>query len=148
MRKLKLTKFLILSFAFLTIILFNGMLKAQDCTEALTQARNSFNDGNIETIPAMLEPCIKSGFTKEEKVQAYKLLIQAFLFEDNIVKAEETLLKLKKANPVYEIDYENDVAEFISLFKEYQTTAFLAFGGFAGLNFPLFQITEPFRTSS
>ena len=148
MRKLRLTKFLILSSAFLSILFFNGSLKAQDCTETLTQARNSFNDGNIEVIPAMLEPCIKSGFSKEEKVQAYKLLIQAYLFEDNIVEAEKTLLKLKKANPVYEIDYENDVAEFISLFKEYQTTAFLAFGPVFGLNSPIFQIIEPFSTSS
>ena len=70
MKKLRLSKFFILCFAFTSIALFNANLRAQDCTETLTQARNAFNEGNIEAIESMLEPCIRSGFTKEEKVQA------------------------------------------------------------------------------
>ena len=115
MRRFRLTHYLVFSFVFSVFTLINVNLKAQDCTETLTQARNLFNEGVIESIPQMLEACIENGFNKEEKVQAYKLLIQAYLFEDNIVEAENTLLKLKKTNPVYEIDCEKEVFEFIRM---------------------------------
>ncbi|NOZ46561.1 MAG: PorT family protein [Chlorobi bacterium] len=126
----------------------NIHLQAQDCTVTLQTARNMYTEGDIEGIPELLKGCIKSGFTKEEKVQAYKLIIQVYLFEDKLQQAEETLLKLKKTNPVYEIDYANDGAEFISLFNEYETKAFLSVGIFGGTNFPSIQITEPFSTNN
>ncbi len=134
----------IFSALLISLNLNSKIMNAQDCTETLQQARNMYTDGEIATIPDLLEACIKNGFTKEEKVQAYKLIIQVYIFEDKIDEAEKTLLKLKKTNPVYQIDYENDGAEFIDLFKQYQTTAFLTVGLFVGLNLPIIQITERF----
>lgn len=138
-------KYYIIVFSLFFIINTNCKnLIAQDCTETLQQARNKYTDGEIATIPDLLDACIKNGFTKEEKVQAYKLIIQVYIFEDKIEEAEQILLKLKKADPVYQIDYENDGAEFIDLFNQYQTTAFLTIGLFGGFNFPIMQIIEPY----
>lgn len=139
--------FIIFLSLFFVININYKSLIAQDCTETLQEARNMYTEGDIATIPDLLDACIKNGFSKEEKVQAYKLIIQVYIFEDKIEESEQILLKLKKTNPVYQIDYENDGAEFIDLFKQYQTTAFLTIGGFGGFNFPIIQIIERVPTS-
>ncbi len=70
----------------LLILIFSIGIKAQeeDCSFTLTKAQKLFDAGTIEQIPQILQPCIDNGFTEEDKLQAYKLIILSYLFDNNI----------------------------------------------------------------
>lgn len=90
------------------------------CGDQLKVAQRRFDDGLLEDIPQLLANCMKSGFTNEEKTNAYKLLIQTYLFSENQVKADEVMLQFLKEFPSYAIA-NNDPKEFINLYKTYRT---------------------------
>ena len=62
-----------------------------DCSVKLDSAQNLFENGIIEEIPQVLNPCIEEGFTREQKISAYKLIILTYLFDDNQQGAESTM---------------------------------------------------------
>ena len=93
-----------------------------DCSVLLRRAQKYYDDGVIEEVPALLTSCLEDGFTKEEKVDAYKLLILCSIYEDNIDQADDQMLAFLKANPEYEINQSVDAAEFIHFFKSYKTS--------------------------
>ena len=66
----------------------------EDCALSLIKAQKLFDEGVIEEVPGTLAPCLNSGFSKEEKVSAYKLLVLTFLFEDRLNDAQNAMLKL------------------------------------------------------
>jgi len=80
------------------IIGINSNIVAQNCTETLQQAQNMFTNGEMTAIPDLLDTCIIEGFTVEEKIQAYKLMVQVYIFENQIEKAEETINHIKNLN--------------------------------------------------
>jgi len=80
------------------IIGINSGVVAQNCTETLQQANNMFANGETTSIPELLDECISSGFTEEEKKQAYKLLVQVYMIENNIENAEKAINHLKDLN--------------------------------------------------
>ena len=52
-----------------------SMAQQEDCAFKLREAQQLYNEGRIETVPGMLQPCIQRGFTQEERLQAFKLII-------------------------------------------------------------------------
>jgi hypothetical protein len=118
----------------LFIITFSSVLKAQeDCSFTLSKAQKLFDAGTIEQIPQMLQPCIDNGFSDDDKLQAYKLIILSYLFDNNIKEAEKAMLNFLNKNPEYEI-LPTDQAEFIQLFNTYNTVPLVAIGGIFGIN--------------
>jgi len=97
----------------------------------------------IDEIPKMLAPCMQEGFSRPQKIEAYKLLILAYLFDDDQFDAEKTMLEFLKKYPEYEI-MPNDPVEFIHLFETYRTTSEFSVGVTAGLNFTNPRIIEPY----
>ena len=97
----------------------------------------------IDEIPKMLAPCMQEGFTRPQKIEAYKLLILAYLFDDDQFDAEKTMTEFLKKYPEYEI-MPNDPVEFIHLFETYRTTSEFSFGVTAGLNLTNPRIIEPY----
>jgi len=105
----------------------------QDCVFKLQEAEKLYSDGLIENIPGLLNPCIRKGLAKEDKLQAYKIVILSYLFDDDQENAEKTMLEFLKFNPEYEIS-PTDPEEFIYLFNSYSNNAIYSFGISGGLN--------------
>ncbi len=109
----------ILLFVFL-IPCFSVLQAQNTCTEQLTRAQRNFDDGLLDGIPQMLTNCMQDGFTKEEKTNAYKLLIQTYLFNEEPQKADEVMMQFLNEFPAYSIAV-NDPKEFINLYNTYRT---------------------------
>ena len=118
--------------------------KAQDdCSKTLQEARNLYDMGMIDEIPKMLAPCMEEGFTRSQRIEAYKLLILAYLFDDDQFDAEKTMFEFLKKFPEYQI-MPNDPVEFIHLFESYRTTSEFSVGITAGFNLTNPRIIEPY----
>lgn len=124
---------------FFTCILFiiAGQLyvNAQDeaCAFTLREAEKLYQQGNIETIPTLLSDCIEEGFTDEERLDAYKLIIMSFLFDDKLYKADSAMLTFLKIYPEYDLS-PTDFKRFANLFNTYSHEPVFHFGVVAGLN--------------
>lgn len=129
---------------FSAVLLSLSGLKAQGtCTEQLTQAQLSFDDGLLDDIPGMLKDCMEQGFTKEEKTNAYKLLIQTYLFNQMPEKADEVMMEFLNEFPSYRIAV-NDPKEFINLHSTYRTDPIFKVEARGGLAFLTPFISEYF----
>ena len=113
------------------------------CAFTLREAQSLYDQGLIETIPDMLQGCIKDGFTKEERLNAYKLIILSYLFDDDQDMANEEMLAFLKRYPEYEIT-PTDPIEFTYLYNTYDTEHKLTYGVCFGGNMTHGFITEPF----
>lgn len=128
---------------FLAIFLQADLLCQDDCGAKIQEAQKFYDLGMIEEIPQMLSPCMEEGFTRTQKIEAYKLIILSYLFDDNQFEAEKAMVEFLKKYPEYEI-MPNDPIEFVYLFESYRTTSVFSFGVSAGFNLTDPRIIEPF----
>jgi hypothetical protein len=120
---------------FLIVIVSFPVLRAQNtCADQLKVAQRSFDDGLLDDIPQLLAGCMKDGFTREEKTNAYKLLIQTYLFSENTEKADEVMMKFLSDFPSYAIAT-NDPKEFINLYGTYRTKPIFKIEAKGGITF-------------
>ena len=117
------------------------------CTESLLSAQRLYNEGIIEEIPAIINPCIDNGFTRSERVEAYKLLILAYLFDDNQFEAENTITKFLREFPDYEL-MPNDPIEFVYFYKTFKVIPKFSFGFSAGANYSNPHVTQYYTTGN
>jgi hypothetical protein len=127
------------------LIMAPSALKAQtnDCANKIQEAQKLYDQGLIEEIPQMLAPCMETNFTRVQKIEAYKIIILSYLFDDNQFEAERTMVEFLKKFPEYEI-MPNDPVEFVYLFESYRTTSVFSFGMSAGFNLTNPRIMEPY----
>jgi len=102
-----------------------------------------YDAGLIEQIPDKLASCLKSGFSKEEKSQAYKLIILSYLFDDNMEMADEYMNLFLHDFPAYE-PVATDPYEFIQLKETYNTEPIFKIGPVIGGNFALVSVMEQY----
>jgi len=119
----------------------------EQCAFTLREAQNLYNQGLIENIPGMLQACIKDGFTKQERSEAYKLIILSYLYDDDQERANQEMLLFLKRYPEYEITA-TDPKEFTYLFNSYDTRHKFTYGAFVGGNMSYGTITEPFSVQN
>jgi hypothetical protein len=136
---LKITFLLAGSFA----LYFSNLYGQNDCTAKIQEAQKFYDLGMIEEIPQMLAPCLEEGFTRTQKIEAYKLIILSYLFDDDQFEAEKTMVEFLKKYPEYEI-MPNDPIEFVYLFESYRTTSVFSIGFTAGFNLTDPRIIEPY----
>lgn len=140
------TKSLKYFFLFLIFGLFNSILGlAQDCVFKLQEAEKLYSQGLIEQIPELLNPCINKGLSKEDRLQAYKLIVISYLFDDNQEEAENSMLGFLKLFPEYEVS-PTDPVEFVYLFESYSNIPVYSFGISGGLNFSNVFLKEQYGT--
>jgi hypothetical protein len=137
---------IIKSFSLFTGILFFtdiSLFSQADCSSKLQEARKYYDQGMIDEIPSMLAPCMETGFSRAQKIEAYKLIILSYLFNDDQFEAERTMVEFLKKFPEYEI-MPNDPVEFVYLFESYRTTSVFSFGLSVGFNLTNPRIIEPY----
>ncbi|MFC2124279.1 outer membrane beta-barrel protein [Bacteroidota bacterium] len=134
---------------FLIAVLFLGsVLNANgqtNCSQVLVDAQNLFEDGKINEIPMFIESCMVTGFTKDEKIEAYKLLSMVYTFLDEDENADQSVLNLLKLDKEYTINPELDPAEFIEVFNTFRTHPILRVGLKAGTNTNIFRVFETYE---
>jgi len=93
-------------------------LMAQDpagCTYLLEDAKEAYTAGMVELIPALLLPCLEAdGFSGSPRREAYKLVINAYLFDDLPQEAENLMNRFVDIYPNYRAGV-TDPAEFVLL---------------------------------
>src|SRR5436853_446608 len=113
-----------LSFGVLIIFSsYSGIFAQNLCSQNLKKAQKEYDEGRLTEVSGILESCLKDGFTRDQKLQAYRLLILTNLFSDQPDIAEQHLLHLLKEDPEYKINPGVDPAEFVTLFNQYNTSA-------------------------
>ena len=113
---------------------FIALSQSEDCIIQLQEAERLYDLGQVENIPQMLEDCIADGFNKEERLQAYKLIILTFLTDDNMRKADSAMFDFLQRYPEYELTVA-DPAEFNYLFGSYKTLPLYSLGVTLGTSF-------------
>ena len=98
------------------------MSQESDCLKTLKDAKDHYEQGLIDEIPNMLAGCMESGFTRAQKIEAYKLIILAYLFDDDQYEAEKTMDEFLRKFPEYEV-MPSDPVEFVYLLESYKTAS-------------------------
>ncbi|MGK7389459.1 MAG: outer membrane beta-barrel protein [Candidatus Cyclobacteriaceae bacterium M2_1C_046] len=118
------------------------------CTQNLRQARSLYEEGKLNEIPSTLSACLKSGFTPEEKVEAYRLIAITDLYLDNPAKADEAMLNLLHTNPEYVVNENIDPAEYINLYRSFRTKWLFRWGIKGGGNYSIPHVMESFSPTN
>ncbi len=118
--------------------------EAGSCAEKLQTAQNLFDRGQVEQVAGLLHDCLESGFTREESLTAYKLIIQTYLFEDELEKADSAMLDFLRRNPEYQLS-ETDHSSFVHLFNNFQVKPVVQISVHIGSNLPFttFVVNKP-----
>lgn len=136
-----------LRYTSILILLFvsvSSFAQESECAFKLQEAEDSYEIGDLDSIPSMLRGCVNNdGFDNEELARAYRLLIKTYLFEDYQEMAELTMLKFLKKFPEYEIK-PTDPVEFTYLYESYQTVPLYSIGIIIGGNYSFIRIIEPY----
>ncbi len=130
---------------FVITVLNISFSQQQDCVFKLQEAEKLYSQGLIEEIPQLLNPCIESGLSQEDRLQASKLVILSYLFNDEQVDAENTMLSFLRRYPEYEIS-PTDPKEFVYLFESFSNIALYSFGISGGLNLINISLREQYGT--
>ncbi|MGE0590326.1 MAG: porin family protein [Cyclobacteriaceae bacterium] len=102
--------------------LTSALAQDTDCLQTLARANDEFTAGRFFGIPSLLKNCLDNGFTNEQKVQAYQLLTQAYLILDDPIAAEDSYLKLLKADPEFVASPDKDPIDIVYLSKKFTAT--------------------------
>jgi hypothetical protein len=134
-------KTLLNSIAGLLFISCTLQVYAQDtgCDQSLAQAETEFSAGHFYAIPTILGECPEHGLSQEKTVRAYLLLCQAYLILDNPLAADDSYLRLLKADPEYVASDDKDPIDIVYLSKKFTATPIFTPHFRLGLNTSLFR---------
>ncbi|UXP32001.1 outer membrane beta-barrel protein [Reichenbachiella agarivorans] len=109
------------------------------CTQKLSEAEDLYDAGRLYEVTKKINEgnCLssgKDGFTKEEKIKAYRLLALVYLFMDNEPDAEDAVVNLLLVDPEHPENDPNDPAELKYLFAKYRSKPIFRIGTFIGGN--------------
>lgn len=139
MKNKSMIKRIILFWLFFSFIDFS--INAQDnqnlATLALNRAEDNFENGKLENIFNNLFPYFVSeksgGFSREERIQAYRLITLVHLYNDDYLLAEESFKELIKADPERLPD-NSDSKEFYILHEKFNIDPIFRIGIKVGAN--------------
>ncbi len=95
---------------------------AQDmvgCTQLLEDAREAYAAGMVELVPELLLPCIETGLSGVPRQEAYKLVVNAYLFDYLPEQADSLMTDFLDEYPEY-LSNPADPAEFTLLLQTHQ----------------------------
>lgn len=88
--------------------------------QIILQAGDEFNAGRFYGLPTLLKPVLENPkTTNEQKVRAYLLLTQAYLILDDPIAADDSYLKLLRADPEYVANTARDPIDVYYLSKKF-----------------------------
>lgn len=138
---------------FITLIVLISLIHTEvksqtSCAQNLTQARSVYDEGRIHELPALLNDCIKNGFTDEEKTEAYRLLILAHLYLDESQNADDAMLGLLNHNHEFQLNEQVDPEEFVTLYNTFRTWPIYLWGFKFGGTYSIANVQKLFGVNS
>jgi hypothetical protein len=124
-----------------TLAAINSLAQDQSCSFVLKEAQKQYALGLVEKIPDLISGCLDQGFSRQERQDAYKLLILCYLSDNEQEKADSAMLAFLRRYPEYSL-LSTDAREFSYLFQSYRTLPLLSIGLTGGFNTPSFLVTE------
>ena len=124
----------------------SNLIAQDDCVLVLKKVTKDFEEGIIEKIPQELTECADNGLKGKDRVSAYKILVDVYLFDDRVELAEETMKKLLVFEPEMKPNELIDSKEFITLFEAYRTIPLYTVGLTAGINYSSITVDKEFGT--
>lgn len=129
----------------LTLLLFlimGGIIRAYSqttsCGQVLRLAQSTYDQGRLHEIPKILGDCLKnsgeSGFSKQERVNALRILTNTYIYLEEPGKADSTMLMLLETDHYFEYNNAIDPAEFIALYKTFRADPIFRIGVKMGSN--------------
>src|SRR5688572_20280301 len=93
-----------------TLICLGGTAaRAQNaCELTLTNAQAEFDAGRFHAVPGLLKECLAKNQNREWQQRAYLLLAETYLLLEDNAMADESYLKVLKANPEFVTDETRD----------------------------------------
>jgi iron complex outermembrane receptor protein len=83
-------------------LLYSNRLFSQECGQiALEQAQKEYTIGRFDVVVTLVRPCLAGGFTKDEKIQAYRLLALSYLANDIQDSAGLMIEHILQIDPAY-----------------------------------------------
>lgn len=112
------------------------------CGQVLRLAQSTYDQGRLHEIPEILSVCLKNtgegGFSKQERVNALRILTNTYIYLEEPGKADSTMLMLLETDHYFEYNNAVDPAEFIALYKTFRAQEIYRLGVKVGSN-----ITQP-----
>ncbi|MBK6267128.1 PorT family protein [Marivirga sp. S37H4] len=108
----------------------------------MRNARNYYEEGRLQLLPQLLNECIDNGFSKEEKIEALRLVTLSHLFSEEESRAEKSFLKLLRLDPEYKVNKEADPTELILLSERFDTAPKFFWGINGGAAYNLVQVMD------
>jgi hypothetical protein len=137
----------LLIIAFLSVIPLTGFSQEETtCAENLRNAQTLFDNGQVGEVAGLLSECLKSGFNREEELAAYKLIIQTLLFQDELDKADSTMLEFLRKNPEYELS-QTDHSSFVHLYNNFNVKPVVQLVLHVGTNIPFLTFVDQHSVS-
>lgn len=103
--------------------------------QTLRLARATYEQGRLHEIPTQLNPQVISSMTsKQDKVEAYKILCLSYIYLEEPEKADEAMLNILQTDPYFEINEAVDPAEFVALYRTFRTLPIFRIGGKLGVD--------------
>ncbi len=131
---------------------FRMYAQGSECDQKLSHAETEFNAGHFYSIPTILGDCPEGKLSQEQTVRAYLLLCQAYLILDNPLAADDSYLRLLKADPEYVANDTRDPIDIVYLSKKFTATPIFTPHLRLGFNTSFFRSiyainTEPYGVS-
>ena len=111
----------------------------QNCADILKNAEKNFDNGKIFDVFSLLQPCIENGFSKADKIRAYKLLILSYLYSDNQANADKYIREILLLDPDQRPLDNIDPMEYKREFDKFRKHPVFTIGGFGGTNYSVYQ---------
>ncbi len=140
---------------YLTIFLILSIFvaDAQTWSQRLSAAERDYEEGRLTGIPERLQGGLdiktkEGGFTREERIRAYKLITKVYIFIDDEPKAEESLVYLLKTDKEHRLNPVVDPAELYFLYEKFRTKPIFRVAVKAGVNKSIPIVINTFNTAN
>lgn len=114
--------------------------------QTLRLARATYEQGRLHEIRAQLNASVLAEMSKQEKVEAYKILCLSYIYLEEPEKADEAMLNILRTDPYFQINIAVDPAEFVALYKTFRRNPIYRIGVHLGGNFSQPNVSEVVST--
>ena len=130
---------------FIPVLIFLNTALAQEGptpAQTLRLARATYEQGRLHEIPTQLNDEVIAKMTKQEKVEAHKILCLTYIYLEEPAKADESMLNILSTDPYFQVNDVVDPAEFVALYKTFRTLPVWRIGGKLGVGACIPNISE------
>ncbi len=115
-----------------------------DCSQALIQAERAYYTGRFNDVETLLAGCIASGFNRDQKTEAYKLVALSSIFTKKFDQADTALMLMLKNNPQFEFAPQ-DPPEFKKRVESFGVHPLIEVAFNIGLIQPFYKVTDVYN---